>query len=165
MAQSNQTSRYFLFEKALIIPDSTTMQLESSAVLYNLALICHLIGLKESASKKIVAAKRLYLLALDAATRSEESALLVSLAIANNLGEIHLQQANDLEEARKCFSLVRNILCNFGSFELEDADMEADYNFFYLNAMVRITGSSVATPAAWAEVSTIDGAARPNNRL
>ena len=153
---SNHNSCCFLFQRALVVADETPVQLRSAAVLYNLALSQHLVGVLEGATRKVVAAKRLYLLALDLVKRhSQENgsrqALLVSLCIANNLGETYLQELQDHKEANKCFSFAREILARVSaseSFASAGDEAEDEYGFFYLNAMVRSTGSTIATPAA-----------------
>ena len=149
----NQSSCHFLFEGALLISDEIPPHLKSSVVLYNLALAHHLIGVKESASRKMMSAKRLYILALDLVKKHSQhdgskDALLVSLAIANNLGEIHLQQSHALEEAKKCFSFAHKILTHLGSPSNARDPADDEFSFFYLNSMVRSIGAIVATPAA-----------------
>lgn len=155
-SQSNQSWRSFLFERALLISDESSLELKSSAVLYNLALIYHLVGVSESASQKIMTAKRLYLLSLDLVKKHSQEhgstqALLVSLAIANNLGEMYMQQSHDQEEAKKCFSLAYEILRHLDWVESATGILETnedEYGFFYLNAMVRSTGDIVVASAA-----------------
>lgn len=147
----------FLFLSALTVSEEAAIPLKSSVVLYNLALIHHMTGVRECASKKIIAARRLYLLALDLVKKHSESqgskkALLLSLAIANNLGEIYMQQSHDVKEARKCFSLLHEILrhldLNANGTDASLDPNESEYSFFYLNAMVRGTGDFVVATAA-----------------
>lgn len=149
----NQKSRHFLFNGALLISDAIPVHLKTSAILYNLALAHHLVGGGESASQKIMSAKRLYLLALDLVKKHSEDegskqAVLLSLAIANNLAEVYLEQSHDLAEAKKCFSLSHKILTYVGSLTNGRDPADAEYNFFFLNSMVRGVGALVATPAA-----------------
>ena len=99
-------------------------------------------------------AKRLYLLALDLVKKHSQEhgskkALLLSMAIANNLGEIYLQQSHDAEEAKKCFNLLQEILKHLDVTETDTKGAsELEYGFFYLNVMVRGTGDIVTASAA-----------------
>ena len=155
--QSNKSWCHFVFQKALLVSElECSLQLKSSVVLYNLALIHHMLGIHECASKKSTAAMRLYLLALDLVKKHSQEygskqTLLVSLAIANNLGDIYLQQFHDAEEAKKCFALVRETLKHLDHLETDTlgGSNELEYFiFFYLNAMVRGNGDIVTATAA-----------------
>ena len=111
-----------------------------------------------SSSKKFTGAISLYVLALDMVKRhsreyGSKKVLLLCLAIANNLGDLYWQQSYDLDEAKKCFALVREILKHKQGLGTEETSTtesfdDDEYSLFWLNAMVRETGGVVVATAA-----------------
>lgn len=159
----NDIPYQFLYQRAFLVSeDERSVNLKAAVVFYNLAFLNHMRGHEEptTSSKKFAGATSLYVLALDMVKRhsreyGSKRALRLCLAIANNLGDLYWQQYCDLDEARKCFSLVREILKQAeGHFMTQtgpsvEANFDEDeYSLFLLNAMIRATGEvSVATAA------------------
>ena len=160
---ANGISNQFLYQRAFFVSeDERSVNLKTAVVLYNLAFLNHMRGLEEpvASSKKFLGATSLYVLALDmvkqhAREYGSKRVLLLCLAIANNLGDLYWQQYCDLDEARKCFSLVREILKQTEGHLMtlagpsEEASFDEDeYSLFLLNAMVLATGEVAVATAA-----------------
>ena len=163
---ANESSYHFLYQRVFVVSEEeSSVNLKAAVVLYNLAFLNHLRGLEVPASspkstRMLVGAARLYALALDMIKKhcweyGSRKALLPCLAIGNNLGDLYWQHLCDLDEARKCFSLVQAILRHTeGHFEvlvdssLEENFDEDEYSLFLLNAVVRATGQIVVATAA-----------------
>ena len=153
---NHQVAEPFLYKRLFLISENEqSRDLVSAVILYNLAVLSHMRSLQGSSSYLLTSAIRLYLLALEMAKifcheNGSKQTLLLSLAIANNLGEIYWEQACDLQEAEKCFTLARKVLKYLDAVEMGETDMvdDEEYAFFSLNVMVRGVGKVIAATAA-----------------
>jgi len=157
---SNKVSFQFLYQRAFLVSEEEpSRNLKTAVVLYNLALMNHLIGLETEVSKRFVGASNLYSCALDiikthCRTFGSQRALLVIMGIANNHGILNWQQSSNLDEARKCFALVQDISLHAGTFLVSEQPFAAaiidedQYSLFLMNAIILGTKGSIASASA-----------------
>ncbi|CAB9500268.1 expressed unknown protein [Seminavis robusta] len=143
------------YEGQTVEVEAPSPDLVGAINLYHLALLNHAQGIQNGNSTgKLSYAKKLYHHALEFVKKHSQvfgsrRALLVSLAIANNLGELFWQELQDVVEAKKCYSLVRETLRymeHLRSFQSERCS-EMEYSFFATNTMIRM-GTDMQTATA-----------------
>jgi tetratricopeptide (TPR) repeat protein len=119
----------------------------SFVILYNIALAHHLIAIQDANCKgKFLKAKSLYELVCSIQI-NEELAIspLQSMAISNNLGQIHLSLGDEVK-SRSCFEQLLSTIISFNAYEEHDSIGNLDG--FIGNVLLLFFKSAPTAPAA-----------------
>jgi tetratricopeptide (TPR) repeat protein len=139
----------FVYKRALRIsptdtgPSESTLSEESAAIVYNLALAYHLMGL-EGAASLLEKSLKFYQIAFAINVRKGDSSHsnkltggvnLINLAILNNSGQIN-HELLDYAASRQCFRLLSSRLHLLSNFGFQGVLEENDCKGFILNLML-----------------------------
>ncbi|CAB9500269.1 expressed unknown protein [Seminavis robusta] len=129
-----------MFRRAIVLSRrETSLPVIASSVLYNLGLCEHVIGANLNISRKIVAALKFYKMSYQIIEENRHRCSfgdLLVLAVINNIADVS-STLQDSNKSRRWFKFLARILgvANSNSRSLPALD-EADYAFFYMNAML-----------------------------
>lgn len=119
----------------------------SFVILYNIALAHHLIAIQDvNCTRKFLKAKALYELVYSIQINEElEISPLQSMAISNNLGQIHLS-LGDEERSRSCFEHLLSDIVSLNA--CEESDSVGNLDGFIGNVLLLFLKSAPTAPAA-----------------
>lgn len=119
----------------------------SFVILYNIALTHHLMAIQDvNCTRKLLKAKHLYELVYSIQINEElEISPLQSMAISNNLGQIHLS-LGDEERTRSCFEHLLSTIISLNA--CGEQDSVANLDGFIGNVLLLFVKSSPTAPAA-----------------
>jgi hypothetical protein len=138
-----------VFNRAMVVSDSAPKHVDVTlvSILYNLALVSHLVGLQTRSEARFRMALRFYGMAYEIIQRHDDKSIfddLLILALVNNLGHTQRRLGN-LDDAKRQSDFLRSSV-GLGSDPNSYSPQvnEIDYVFFYLNALEE----RVSAPAA-----------------
>ena len=140
-----QNEKQFVFGRALIIIPATNIDYvidfsqESAAIVFNLAVVFHLIGLQLNRSDCLQRATNFYEIANSIRRRAgfcceQNNIEILDVSILNNCGAIY-QESCDYEAASRCFDMVAKQLRKFGC--LMSQMTREDCDGFTMNCMMQ----------------------------
>eukprot|EP00543_Licmophora_paradoxa_P008713 CAMPEP_0202451198 /NCGR_PEP_ID=MMETSP1360-20130828/9680_1 /ASSEMBLY_ACC=CAM_ASM_000848 /TAXON_ID=515479 /ORGANISM="Licmophora paradoxa, Strain CCMP2313" /LENGTH=183 /DNA_ID=CAMNT_0049069705 /DNA_START=88 /DNA_END=636 /DNA_ORIENTATION=+ len=149
---SSETQMTFVYRRALLmVPgeehdlavesqqhsiDDSDFSAESSAILYNMALTHHLMGLATNRSDVLERALKFYEISNNIRQNKDDKDLdILDLAIANNVGQAQHEFCN-YGTARECFDLLTRRLQLFNTYGMICLLAQCDCEGFVLNAML-----------------------------
>jgi tetratricopeptide (TPR) repeat protein len=142
-ADAADDDHLFFFNRALVLSNSAAKHGDVTpvSILYNLALVGHLSGLRTRCEARFRMALRFYGMAYEIIQNHHDQGIfddVLIMALVNNLGHVQ-RRLGHLDEARKQAEFLRSVV-GLGPSPPSGSNYcpqvnESDYAFFYLNAL------------------------------